>query len=357
MTRKQFALLLVIVIVIGAAGLIIRQRGTQSWQSTDQSAGQKLLPGLSVNDVAQITVKSGTNQLDLARRDNLWRVMQRGGYPANFQQISDLLLKLADLKIIQSDSVQSSELGRYDLLAPGTNADAGTLLQLDDASGKTLASLTLGKQHLHKAADGNPDDSWPDGRYLMNTGGNSVDLISDPLDSVQASPANWLDKDFFTIENPGAISVQYPDATNSWELTRASDTNDWQLADAKPGEKLDPSKISGVTSPFTSASFNDVLAGDTVPATNVMANATVITVKTMDGLTYTVRIGKKMDDNYPLTLAVTAADNVSTNQAVAGQLAKAKTYDHWFYAVPTYTIDPLLQTRSQLLETNTPASK
>ena len=52
--------------------------------------------------------------------------------------------------------------------------------------------------------------------------------------------------------------MQFPEATNSWKLTRASATNDWQLADAKPDEKLDSSKISGVTSPFSSASFNDV---------------------------------------------------------------------------------------------------
>ncbi len=54
--------------------------------------------------------------------------------------------------------------------------------------------------------------------------------------------------------------MQFPVATNSWKLTRASETNDWQLADAKPGEKLDSSKISSVTSPFSSPSFNDVAA-------------------------------------------------------------------------------------------------
>ncbi len=64
--------------------------------------GQKLLPNLAVNDIAQITIQSGTNELNLAKRDNLWRVRERGDYPANFSQISDLLLKLADLKIVQT---------------------------------------------------------------------------------------------------------------------------------------------------------------------------------------------------------------------------------------------------------------
>ena len=39
---------------------------------------------LPVNDVAAIVIKGGTNQLDLVRKDNLWRVKQRNDYPANF---------------------------------------------------------------------------------------------------------------------------------------------------------------------------------------------------------------------------------------------------------------------------------
>ena len=98
---------------------------------------------------------------------------------------------------------------------------------------------------------GMTDEGWPDGRYVMaGAGTKTVDVISDPLDNLQPRPEQWLDKDFFSIENPSAIEEQFPEATNSWKLTRASATNDWQLADARPGEKLDSSKISGVTSPF-----------------------------------------------------------------------------------------------------------
>ena len=76
-----------------------------------------------MNDIAKIAIQSGTNHLDLARQDTLWRVQERGGYPANFQQISDLLLKLADLKIVESDDVGPSQLGRYSLLSPGPDTN------------------------------------------------------------------------------------------------------------------------------------------------------------------------------------------------------------------------------------------
>ncbi len=79
MNRKQFIILLVLVAVVGAAGLLVRQRGQESWKSGGAAIGQKLLPNLPVNDIAQITIKTGTNELTLAKRDNLWRVRERGG--------------------------------------------------------------------------------------------------------------------------------------------------------------------------------------------------------------------------------------------------------------------------------------
>ena len=150
MNRKQFIILLVLVAVIGAAGLMVHQRGSQSWHSADAAIGQKLLPNLPVNDIAQITIQSGTNELHLARRDNLWRVRERGDYPANFSQISGLLLKLADLKIVQTEEIGPSQLGRFELLPPGAETNSATLVEFKDQSGKTLNTLLLGKTHLRK---------------------------------------------------------------------------------------------------------------------------------------------------------------------------------------------------------------
>ena len=59
--------------------------------------GQKVFPSFPVNDVAAIHVKAA-GDLHLVRKDDRWRVQERNDYPANFSQISDLLLKLADLK-------------------------------------------------------------------------------------------------------------------------------------------------------------------------------------------------------------------------------------------------------------------
>ena len=370
MNRKQFFILLALVVVFGAAGIIVYQHNNQSWHGGGAAIGQKLLPDFPVNDVAQITIKSGTGEVNLARRDNLWRVRERADYPANFSQISDLLVKFADLKVVQNEEIGPSQFSRLELLPPAATPGAGTSIEFKDQGGKTLGWLLLGKKHMKKPAANSPpgmgDEGWPDGRYVM-TAAKTVAVISDPLDTVQPKPEQWLNKDFLSIEKPRLIAAQFPEATNSWKLTRASETNDWQLADAKPHEKLDSSKISSVTSPFSSATFNDVAAaGKANPASN-----TVVTVETFDGFSYSAKIGPKQDDNYPVTFTVAAnlpasrtpaKDEKPTDKAkldkdfetqektLADKLAKEASLTNWVYQMPAYSIDEMLKTRPQLLE-------
>jgi hypothetical protein len=239
----------------------------------------------------------------------------------------------------------------------------------------------LGKKHMAKPAKtpqfgGMGDEGWPDGRYVMTgTGAKRLLVISDPLDNLQPKPEQWLSKDFLSIEKPRSVAVQFPDATNSWKLTRASETNDWQLANAKAGEKLDSSKISSVTSPFSSPTFSDVAAAGTDSATN----NTVLTVETFDGFTYVSKVAPKQNENYPVSFSVAASlpterpaakeekaedkakldkEFKDSQSKLAEKLAKEKAIANWVYQLPSYTVDEILKPRQQLLveaTTNAPA--
>jgi hypothetical protein len=193
---------------------------------------------------------------------------------------------------------------------------------------------------------------------------STLAVITDPLDSAVPQPDQWLDKDFLTVEKPKTITVEYPEATNSWKLTRASETNDWTLASAGLKEKLDAGKISGVTGPFNGASFNDVLPEGTTAAVSGLTNVTHVTVATFDGFTYAAEIGQKQGDNYPVTFTVTAtlaavpatgATNNAAAKTLTDKLAREQQYQHWIYLMPTYAVDPVLKVRGDLLVTGTNA--
>lgn len=337
MNQKQFGILVVLLVICATAAWYLYQGSTRSWQSAGQTIGGKLLPNLPINNVAQIDIRSGTNQLTLARIYGLWTVGERGNYPANFSQISELLMKLADLKAVQHVQAGPSELPRFSLTPPATTADSGTLLELRDTNGKSVASLLLGKQHMNQPASG---EGWPDGRYVIANNNNAdVAVISETFENVAPKPADWLDKSFFKISDPKSIAVEFTVKTNSWKLTRASETNDWQLAGARPGEKLDSSKVDDITGSFDSPSFNDVIPGITT-----LETAATVTIETFGGTNYVANIWPSTDDNDSMVISIEASN---------GKRAADNQFAHFTYEIPSYTFESLLKPRTNLLETVT----
>lgn len=381
MNRKQFAILLVLVAVLGVAGLMLYQRNKTSWQSGGRKLGQKLLGDLPMNDVAQIVIKSGTNELHLARQEGAWRVRERSDYPANFSEISDLLLKLADLKAVQNEEAGPTQLGRYQLLPAGPGTNTATLVEFMDQNGKTLKSLLLGKQHLRKperrpAMEDFGDAGWPDGRYVMvGTGAKSVALVSDPLTQIEPKPEQWLNKDFFKVSKTKAVSVEFPAATNSWKVTHDTESADWKLADAKADEKLDSSKVSSLNYALSSPSFNDVLPADTKPEPAGLDEPTVMNLETFDNFAYTLKVGAKTNDACPLMVSVTASlpkertpgkdekaedkekldkEFKETLKKLEEKLSQEQAYAKWTYLVPSWALDSLMKDRTQILEEKKP---
>lgn len=389
MNRKQFTTLLILLVILGGAGWLLHKKNDTSWQATDAGLGQKLLGNnFAINDVAEISIKQGTNAVDLVKKDDVWQVRERDGYAANFTEISDFLIKARDLKIVQSEEVGSSALPRLELAASGQGTNSGTLLDLKNKDGKAIKSLVLGKKHTRKPQGSQAamfgEDGFPDGRYVM-LAGDSHDalLVADALSSLEPKPEAWLNKDFFRVEKPRVISVAFPTVTNSWKLSRDSETNEWKLAGAKPEEKLDTSKTYGVANPFSSPSFNDVLPVNSKPEENGLDKFTTVTVETFDGFTYNVKIGKKSGENYPIAMTVGAnfpkervpgkdekpeqkdtLDKVfnENEKKLEDKLKQEKAFEKWTYLVPTWTVDPILKDRKDLLvekkdETKTAAAE
>jgi hypothetical protein len=375
MNRKQLAILLVLVIVLGGAGLVLRKKQSASWTGGDPSIGKKPLSDLAVNDVTHLAIKQDASEVNLVKKDDLWRVRERNNYPANFSEISDFLRKIPDLKIVQSEKAGASGMARL-ALAAGPGSNSALVVEFKGQNDKTLKSLLLGKKHMKKGDRGASqfgdmgEEGWPDGRYVrVGAESDRVLLISDALANIEPKPDQWLNKDFFKIEKVRSIAVAFPIATNSWKLTRDTETADWKLADAKAGEQLDSSKASGVVNPLSSPSFTDVLTS-VKPEETGMVKPTVVTAETFDNLTYTLKVGQKTNDNFPLAMTVTSQP---AKERVAGKdekpedeakldkefkenqkkleekLAQEKGYEKWVYLVSTWTVDPLLKERSQLM--------
>ena len=372
MNRKQLTILIVLVALVGGAGWVFLKRQHNAYMPSSRQLGQKLFPKLPVNDVARIHVKDSASELNLVKKDDLWRVQERGDYPANFSQISGFLLKAAELKIGQNEEIGASQFARLELLDPSKGKDSGTLLEFKDAGDKMIQSAILGKKQIKKSDRPSQfgEDGFPIGRYvLLPNDAKNVFLVSDALSDIEAKPENWLNKDFFKIEKVKSVSLVSTNATNSWKLSRTNESSGWMLADTKAGEQMDTNKVSGVANSLSSPSFVDVVV-DGKPEQTGLDKPSVATLETFDGFTYTLNIGKTSGENYHMTMKVSAnfpkerivgkdekpeektkldKEFADKNNALEGKLKQEKALEKWTYLVAKWTIDPLLRDRAQLM--------
>ena len=372
MNRQQLTLLLVLGVVLGGLGFYVYNKKQSSYERGPADGdGQKLLQGVppsAINDVTQMIIKQGTGAVTLARQGEQWTVQERGGYPANFVTISDTVKKLWDLKITRPVEVGPSRLPHLKL----TKTD-GTLLDLQDDKGKSIVALTLGLQSAKEMREDAQfgGGAFPNGRYVMRGDDlKTVALVSDPL-SIEAKPEDWLSKDWFKVEKVKSVAVAGPVATNNWKLARETETGEWKLAEAKPGEMMDNGKASGLNWLLSAPAFNDVVI-DPVPEKTGLDQATTATVETFDGFTYTFKLGQMPggEENHALQLKVAGnfpAERVAgkdekpedktrldrefadNRKKLDDKLKNEKTFEKWTYVVSKWTVENLLKERKDFL--------
>jgi Domain of unknown function (DUF4340) len=373
MTRKQFLFLLLAFVVLGGAGIALFWQDIEAYRTSGSKIGAKLLPDLKVADVAQVELRDAKSQTTLVRKENHWVVQERDGYPADFKAISDLIIKLSDLKVVQADTVGESLLPRVELVQPGKGEGAGTLVDIKDNAGKSLAAVVLGKQILKKDR-GNPlpsaQDGIPAGRYVRVLSSNDVVVVSDPLSNAEARPGRWLDKDFAKIERIKTLAVS--GEAQPWKITRDVEWGQWEFAGG--GGELDASAAVSAVNALGQLSFEDVATG---PKPQDAAQPVTVVAETFDGLVYTLKIARrKVGDDYLLNVSVAGEpprarepekdekpedkerrdkEFAETRKGLELRVARDTARSDWTYIVEAKQVAPLLKSRSEIAAQSKPA--
>ncbi|HEX7862466.1 MAG TPA: DUF4340 domain-containing protein [Verrucomicrobiae bacterium] len=370
MNRKQFVILIVLGVAIGALGLYLAGKRKDSYTAQSFQKGEKVLAAFPLNDVAGLRVKQGTNEVNLARGE-VWTVKERWDYPANFTEVRDLLLKVSELKPVQDVEVGPSQFGRLELNTDAAT-NSGTLVEFKDAKATNLKSLVLGKKYMKESPAGGMmggmGGGFPAGRYVLVPDTKKVWLVNEAFSNVLPEPQQWLNKDFFKIEKIKSVAVTSPNPTNTWSLSRETENGEWKMADLKDSENFEASKASTLNYALSSPSFNDVASPDRKPEEIGMNEPTVAKLQTFDGFTYTVTIGNSTnDENIFLKLNVAAdlpkerppgkdekpedkerldKEFKDKNQKLEEKLKNEQKFEKWTYIVSKYTLNTLLKPRT-----------
>ncbi len=270
----------------------------------DEAVGKKLIPDLKTEEVAVIVLNSGKEEVTLEIKDGKWTVKGREGFPSNMENIDKLLrrawsMEASDVKT----EVAEKYLGRFKLMAPGTGGkddETGVLVSLRKADGAELASFLIGKNP--SAPSGTFSNSQAQYVRLTNAK-DKVFTIKEAFDYFINDITNkaWLDKaadKFFKAEKIKSVTVTTNKPEDNWKLFRekeGTETADIKLADVKPGEEFDTAKASNSASAFGSPSFNDVATAEQKAQTGLDQPLRTAVIETFDGFTYTIKIGKQVE--------------------------------------------------------------
>ena len=372
MNRKQFIGLVGVLVVLLAAGAWVKWSEQAQWKATDERVGKLLLPSLKLADVAEVRIVESGGSVTLKRNEGGWIVTERADFPADVERIRDLIVKLVELKISQIEPLVDSQRAKLVLVEPkgADTKDAGTVLELKDKDGKSLARLLLGRVVTKKVEQQTPQGQTvtrdvPSGRYVTGTEPNTVAVVSDPLSAAEAKPASWLFKDVFRIERAKVLTSTTGDGKPRWAYMRDTDSVEWKFVGSS--EKMDLQKAQDNVSALIYVALSDV----TDPSQANFGKGIRVKVDTFDGFTYDVSFGDKTDrDLYYMKFTVSAnlpktrvvpkdekpedkekADKAFEEQTKAfnEKLEREKKLEAWTYLVSKTTVEPLLRERAQLL--------
>jgi hypothetical protein len=167
------------------AAVIERERAPRSPADDQGLLYADLATGLNEIRVIEIGSPDADDRLDLERSEAGWVVTQKNGYRADPGRIRQLLLRLAEARILEVKTSNPELYGRLGVGDPGEE-DGGTLLAVGPPAD---ARLIVGRQETRAGS----------GTYVRREGEAQSYLVGEDL-SVGRDPLDWLDKDLFDVD-------------------------------------------------------------------------------------------------------------------------------------------------------------
>ncbi len=290
MKSKTFVILLVICCVLG--GAVYLTMNQKEAENNQVKMGEELLPGLPVNDVAAITVKSHEGSVDLKKGEPVWVVENRFNYPADFSKITDIVKKLKDTKLGRSFKADDEKQSRLSLHSPDkedTPEDQkGTRIILEDKEKKILADIILGS----------PREGG--GHYVMRGDASDIYMADQIFRFLDKKPEEWLDKNLTEAKANDIEKVVCTDLKSEkviYTLKRPEKGKDPEFGDLPEGKKLKKSRVSSIFGAIASFTIEDVADPAKEAGETGLDNALCFEYHLFDGTVYKIYPGSALSDD------------------------------------------------------------
>jgi hypothetical protein len=214
------------------------------------------------------------------------------------------------------------------------------------------------------------------GRFVYNPAvKDHVYLVSESFYSVEpVTQGAWLDKTFIS---PGELTEVDQAASGNnpgWKIVRKDSKADWQLEGLQSGESLEKTFAESLSN--FSPTFVDVRPATVSPDETGLNDPFKVTIKTADGFTYNLLLGKEGPDKTRYVQCTVNADLPATRTpepnekpedkktkdeafdkkiaSLTEQLKKEKQYEKWVYLIPDYSLQQILKRRDEIISKPSP---
>lgn len=276
--------------------------------------GEYALPELSrqLNDVQSISLKVAEDKtaVTLVKNDQGWVVKEKDAYPADTGKLRELLLKLADARLLEQKTANPE---RYATLGV-------TDIQAKDAKGVLIIPEGLKPPRQLIVGDFN---SAGNGTFVRRSDERQSWLVKGNL-SVERDPANWLDKTLVDIPTARIAEVIVTKPGNKpMRLFKNQPTDEkFQLADLPQGRELQSdTSLYEIASALSGYTLSDVASAQRIPLAEESKLLTARYV-TFEGLTLDLKAWRQDDKHYAQMIA--GLDQAIFDMRVQADQAKVK---------------------------------
>jgi len=237
--------------------------------AASKSEVARLFPELAghINDVSEVRLEKDGKSATLKREGGKWKLADRGGYPAQFEKVKELAVRIADLEIEEAKTAKKANHAQLGVEWPvaakegeeGSESESG-LVTLRDSSGKDLASLVVGKSE------------WRGSKpkvYARRSSEDQVYLCS-PRGTLSVVPdaKSWIEAKFIELQNDRvqSVSIEHEDGEQV-EIGRSVENHtQFAIQNMPPGKS---ERYAGVANGVAQALGYGLQLEDVRPVTEV----------------------------------------------------------------------------------------
>jgi Domain of unknown function (DUF4340) len=241
--------------------------------------------------VAKVTIETPDGSFTLVRQDEgRWVAPDRFDYPVAIDQVRDLVVALADMRLVERKTSLAERYERLELRDLNAEGAKSKLVRVESADGEVLAEAIIGKQRQRLTGH------QSSGTYIRRPSEAQTWLASGSVQP-DLEVQNWLESEVVELPGESLRRVEVTPAQGSgYTILRDEKGGELRLEGLSEDEQLKADADLGrLANALSSVTMEDVKPRDEIEWPDEQPTARFVT---FDGLQVSVRLAKIGEEHF-----------------------------------------------------------